>query len=146
VLADAAARCDAVIGNDEEFAVLSERPDDRLKVASGLLRKDCQLVIFKKGAAGSITMTRDNTFDTGIFAVDTKKPFGAGDAFLGNLIVGLRRGLPLASSVRRAAAAAAYVVARRGCAFAMPTSAELDTFIAAHSSSSAAQLPVNRDS
>jgi 5-dehydro-2-deoxygluconokinase len=146
VLADAAERCDAVVGNDEEFALLSERPEDRLKVASRLLRKNCQLVVFKKGAAGSITMTRDGSFETGIFAVDTKKPFGAGDAFLGNLIVGLHRGLPLASSVRRAAAAAAYVVARRGCAFAMPTSAELDGFIAAHSSNPGAQLSINRDS
>lgn len=146
VLADAAERCDAVVGNDEEFALLSERPEDRLKVASRLLRKNCQLVVFKKGAAGSITMTRDGSFETGIFAVDTKKPFGAGDAFLGNLIVGLHRGLPLASSVRRAAAAAAYVVARRGCAFAMPTSAELDGFIAVHSSNPGAQLSINRDS
>jgi 5-dehydro-2-deoxygluconokinase len=146
VLADAAARCDAVVGNDEEFALLSDRPEDRLQVAGRLLRKNCQLVVFKKGAAGSITMTRDGSFETGIFAVDTKKPFGAGDAFLGNLIVGLHRGLPLASSVRRAAAAAAYVVARRGCAFAMPTSAELDSFIAAHLSSSGAQLPVNHHS
>jgi 5-dehydro-2-deoxygluconokinase len=132
VLADAAGRCDAVVGNDEEFAVLSESPGEGFEAAGRLLRKNCQFVIFKKGAAGSITITRDGTFDTGIFAVEAKKPFGAGDAFLGNLIVGLHRGLPLASSVRRAAAAAAYVVARRGCAFAMPTSAELESFIAAH--------------
>lgn len=132
VLAEAAGRCDAVVGNMEEFAVLAASPDDGLEVAGELLRNSCQFVVFKKGAGGSFTMTRDGTFDTGIFAVDAMKPFGAGDAFLGSLIVGLHRGLPLEASVRRAAAAAAYVVARRGCAFAMPTTAELDRFIAAH--------------
>jgi 5-dehydro-2-deoxygluconokinase len=132
VLAEAAARCDAVVGNDEEFAVLAGTHASGLEVAGRLLRRMCQLVIFKKGEAGSVTMTRAGAFDTGIFTVSAKKPFGAGDAFLGNLIVGLHRGSSLEASVRRAAAAAAYVVSRRGCAFAMPTAAELDSFIAAH--------------
>lgn len=147
VLADAAARCDAVVGNDEEFAVLSENPENRMVVASRLLQKSCQFVIFKRGAAGSITMTRESTFETGIFPVQAKKPFGAGDAFLGSLLVSLHRGLTLPSAVRRAAGAAAYVVARRGCAFAMPTSAELDRFVETHSSAPDGQpATVNHDS
>jgi 5-dehydro-2-deoxygluconokinase len=145
VLCDAAIRCDAVIGNDEEFAVLAEGREDGFEVARRL-SSGCQFVIFKKGAAGSITLTRDNSFSTGIFAVKVKKPFGAGDAFLGSLVVGLHRGLPLASSVHRATAAAAYVVARRGCAFAMPTSDELDRFIAAQPmDTKAAPLPPTPD-
>lgn len=147
VLADAAVRCDAVVGNDEEFAVLSEIPGDGMVVARRLLQQNCQFVIFKKGAAGSITMTREGSFETGIFPVHTKKPFGAGDAFLGSLLVGLHVGLPLSSAVRRAAAAAAYVVARRGCAFAMPTSAELDRFVETYSSTpDSPTAAVNRDS
>jgi 5-dehydro-2-deoxygluconokinase len=139
VLNDAANRCDAVVGNDEEFAVLAGSPGDGFEVARrlGTGRK---FVIFKKGAAGSITLTPDGRFTAGIFVVNAKKPFGAGDAFLGNLVVGLQRGLPLTSSVQRAAAAAAYVVARRGCAFAMPTVAELDSFIAAQPSPSAQMI------
>jgi 5-dehydro-2-deoxygluconokinase len=147
VLADAALRCDAVVGNEEEFALLSENSGGGLEVARRLTRQSCQLVIYKRGAAGSITITREDTFETGIFPVDSKKPFGAGDAFLGSLIVGLHRRLSLASAVRRAAAAAAYVVARRGCAFAMPTSIELDRFIATYLSSPAGQsASVSRDS
>jgi len=134
VLTDAASRCDAVIGNDEEFAVMAGGPERAREVAGGLLRQGRQLVIFKMGGAGCLTMTHEQQFETGPFAVEAKKPFGSGDAFLGNLIVGLLRGLPIESAVRRSAAAAAYVVARRGCAFAMPTSAELDAFMACYSS------------
>jgi len=134
VLTDAASRCDAVIGNDEEFAVMAGGSARAREVASGLLRQGCQLVIFKMGGAGCLTMTPAQQFETGPFAVEAKKPFGSGDAFLGNLIVGLVRGLTIESAVRRSAAAAAYVVARRGCAFAMPTSVELDAFMACYPS------------
>jgi 5-dehydro-2-deoxygluconokinase len=133
-LADAALLSDAIVGNDEEFAVLAGDPGAAFEAAAAFARKDGHFVIFKRGNAGSVTITADGSFETGIFAVHAKKPFGSGDAFLGSLVVGLRRGLDLESAVRRATAAAAYVVARRGCAFAMPTAAELDAFILGHPS------------
>jgi 5-dehydro-2-deoxygluconokinase len=132
VLIDTARRCDAVIGNDEEFAVMAGSSARAREVADALLRQGCQLVIFKMGGAGCLTMTQAQQFETGPFAVEAKKPFGSGDAFLGNLIVGLLRGLTIVSAVRRSAAAAAYVVARRGCAFAMPNAAQLDAFMASY--------------
>jgi 5-dehydro-2-deoxygluconokinase len=60
------------------------------------------------------------------------KPTGAGDSFLGTLIMALADGRPLREAVLRGSAAAAMVVARIGCAPAMPTRAELDAFIAEH--------------
>jgi 5-dehydro-2-deoxygluconokinase len=132
ILADAARLCDAIVGNDAEFAVLAGDQAGALEAAAAFARYGGRFVVFKRGNAGSVTMTADGSFETGIFAVDAKKPFGSGDAFLGSLVVGLRRGLSLELAVRRATAAAAYVVARRGCAFAMPTAAELDTFTRAH--------------
>jgi 5-dehydro-2-deoxygluconokinase len=134
IVADAARRCDAVVGNDEEFGLIAGHGKDPLDAASGFVRDGCRFVIFKKGNAGSVTLTAATTFETSIFAVDAKKPFGSGDAFLGSLIVGLRGDAPLEAAVRRAAAGAAYVVARRGCAFAMPTASELDAFIQSYSS------------
>jgi 5-dehydro-2-deoxygluconokinase len=133
VVADAAHRCDVVIGNDQEFAMLSRGGTDPLETAGRFARNGCRFVILKKGNAGSTTITRDAVFDTDIFAVDAKKPFGSGDAFLGSLVVALRRGATVQDAVRRATAAAAYVVARRGCAFAMPTASELETFIQGYS-------------
>ena len=134
VMADAARRCDAVVGNDEEFALVAGQRSDALAAARALVAGGAQFAVFKRGSAGSITIAAERSFETGILAVDAMKPFGSGDAFLGNLLVALRHGLALEQSVRRASAAAAYVVARRGCAFAMPTSAELDAFILGHPS------------
>lgn len=131
-LIEAARHCDAVVGNDEEFGLLAGDPDKALRVANAFVADGGHFAVFKRGGEGSITMTADGSFETGILSVDAKKPFGSGDAFLGTLVVGLRHGLSLKDGVHRATAAAAYVVARRGCAFAMPTPAELDTFIRGH--------------
>jgi 5-dehydro-2-deoxygluconokinase len=131
--ADAASRCDAVVGNDEEFAVIAGGGADALAVAGRLVKDGCRFVIFKKGAAGSVTITPEKTFETGAFAVEAKKPFGAGDAFLGNLVAALLGRRELEEAVLRASAAAALVVSRRGCADAMPTAAELDSFVQSHS-------------
>jgi 5-dehydro-2-deoxygluconokinase len=131
--ADAASRCDAVVGTDEEFALIAGDAAHAFAAATGFVRRGGRFAVFKKGSAGSVTITADRTFETGTFTVDVKKPFGAGDAFLGNLVGALLRGQLLEPAVRRASAAAAYVVARRGCAFAMPTAAELDSFSQQHS-------------
>jgi 5-dehydro-2-deoxygluconokinase len=61
------------------------------------------------------------------------KPTGAGDSFLGALIAGLAAGRTVRDAVLRGSAAAAMVVARVGCAPAMPTVAELDAFLASSS-------------
>ena len=132
IYADAAGRCDAVIGNDDEFAVIAGSPAQAMAAAAGFVKNGCHFAIFKQGSAGSITITRDHIFRTGIFPVAVKKPFGAGDAFLGNLVAALLRGMALEPAVERASAAAAYVVSRRGCAFAMPTATELDLFVKNH--------------
>jgi 5-dehydro-2-deoxygluconokinase len=128
----AASRCDAVVGNDEEFAIIAGSSGAALDAAAALVKEGRRFVIFKKGGAGSVTITADRSFETGVFRVDVKKPFGAGDAFLGNVVAALLAGSLLESAVSRGAAAAAYVVARRGCAFAMPTAAQLDSFVQSH--------------
>jgi 5-dehydro-2-deoxygluconokinase len=132
VYADAARRCDAVVGNDEEFALIAGSAAKALAAAAQLVTDGRRFVIFKKGSAGCVTITAERSFETGIFGVGVKKPFGAGDAFLGNLVAALLRGQMLEPGVVRASAAAAYVVSRRGCAFAMPTASELDSFVQSH--------------
>jgi 5-dehydro-2-deoxygluconokinase len=132
IYAHAAGRCDAVIGNDDEFAIIAGSASGAVEAAIGFVKNGCHFAIFKQGSAGSITVTRDRMFRTGVFAVAVKKPFGAGDAFLGNLVAALLRGMAVEPAVERASAAAAYVVSRRGCAFAMPTAAELDLFVKNH--------------
>ncbi len=132
IYTSAARLCDAVVGNDDEFAIIAGDAAQALGAAAQFVKQGARFVIFKKGLGGSVTITADGSFDTGIFAVDALKPFGAGDAFLGNLVAALLRGMSLDVAVRQGSAAAAYVVARRGCAPAMPTPEELNQFVLSH--------------
>ena len=132
VYTDAASRADAVVGNDEEFAIIAGPHGEAFATAARIVAQGAQFAILKRGAMGSTTFTRDSVIEKGVFDVKVMKPFGAGDAFLGTLAAMLVGGAALEQAVERASAAAAYVVARRGCAFAMPDQAELDHFVQSH--------------
>lgn len=129
VYRDAARRADAVIGNDDEFAIMAGSRDKAFATARELVSAGCAFAVLKRGDHGSVTVTPDATFETDVYPVAVKKPFGAGDAFVGGLIAGLLADLPLPAAVRRGSAAAALVVSRRGCASAMPSSAEVETLL-----------------
>jgi 5-dehydro-2-deoxygluconokinase len=130
VYAAAAAGCDIVVGNDVEFGVLAGPGEDGPRAARGLIARGAALVVFKMGERGAITLTAGGETRSGIFRTRALKPTGAGDAFLGAMLAALAQGLPAETAVRRGSAAAAMVVARVGCAPAMPTTAELDAFLA----------------
>lgn len=128
----AAALCDVVVGNDLEFDFLAGDPGQGLAAARKLASGGAQVVIYKMGERGAITLTQDSEFATGIYPTRALKPTGAGDSFLGTLVMALAEGRALREAVLRGSAAAAMVVARIGCAPAMPTRAELDAFLAEH--------------
>ncbi len=125
----AARAADIVVGNDEEFALLA-RDGDGLALARRMARESALLVVYKQGAAGSVTLTADYQFATGIFPVTALKPTGAGDGFMGGLLAGLVRGQTINAAVRRGSATAAIIVSGIGCAPASPDTAVLDTFLA----------------
>ena len=129
---DAASRCDIVIGNDEEFGLLAGWPQDSLAMARALVAGGVTIAVHKMGERGAVTMTRDAEITTGIYRTQALKPTGAGDAFMGGFLSGLATGHTLRDAVLRGSATAAMVVARVGCAPAMPTTAELDAFLATH--------------
>lgn len=126
--------CDVVVGNDDEFGFMAGGKAKGLEMARGLADTSARVAVYKLGERGSITMTRDTSFTTGIFPVTALKPTGAGDAFLGNFIASLAKGHPLQASVLRGSAAAAMVVANVGCAPAMPSTADLEAFMRNHDS------------
>ncbi len=128
VCLDAAEMCDIIVANDEEFAVLAGLQNG-LKLAEKLAGQNNRLVVYKMGSKGCITFSNGNRFDTPVFAVAALKPTGAGDGFMGGFISGLVAGAPLPDAVRRGAATAAIVVTRVGCAPAMPTAAEVQSFM-----------------
>ena len=132
VYSRAGALCDVIVGNDVEFGFMAGDPDRGLDKARALVREGAQIVVYKMGEKGAITLTREGEFATGIYPTKALKPTGAGDSFLGVFLAALGAGVALRGAVLRGSAAAAMVVARVGCAPAMPTPAELDAFLATH--------------
>ena len=129
VYSRAGAICDMIIGNDVEFGFMAGDYDRGLDKARDLVANGASLAVYKMGEKGAITITPDGEVTTGIYRTKALKPTGAGDSFMGGLIAGLADGLPVRDAVLQGSAAAAMVVSRVGCAPAMPTRAELDTFL-----------------
>jgi 5-dehydro-2-deoxygluconokinase len=134
----AAAACDIVVGNDVEFGLLAGAAARGLTKARALVAGGVQIAVYKRGELGAVTVTPEREFATGIYRVAALKPTGAGDAFLGGFVAALADGRPLRDAVLRGSAAAAMVVARVGCAPAMPDRTELDAFLAGHAGPDAA--------
>ncbi len=134
IFSHAAALCDIVVGNDEEFTVMAGHGNDGLAAAHKLAASTAKIVIYKMGERGSIAIHGERSFETAVFRVSALKPTGAGDAFMGAFVTSLASQLDLRTCTLRGAAAAAMVVTQVGCAPAMPTLAEIDHFIATHSS------------
>ncbi|MFK7853428.1 MAG: 5-dehydro-2-deoxygluconokinase [Granulosicoccus sp.] len=132
VYSRAAAQCDVIIGNDVEFGFMAGAYEQGLEKARQLARTSASIVVYKMGEQGSITITPEEEFRTGIYPVTALKPTGAGDSFMGGLIASLAAGRSLKESVLRGSASASIVVSRVGCAPAMPTPAELDEFLSSH--------------
>ena len=133
IYSKAASLFDIVIGNDEEFTVMTHGGDG-LAYARKLAATTADIVVYKMGEKGSVTYCKSESFETGIFSVAALKPTGAGDSFMAAFVTGLASGSDLQTCVRRGSAAAAIVVTKVGCAPAMPTTAELELFISKHSS------------
>ena len=134
----AASLCDVIVGNDVEFGFMAGHLDAGLDKARSLAAGGARIVVYKMGEKGAVTITPEGEFATGIYRTAALKPTGAGDSFLGALVAGLADGQPLRAAVLQGSAAAAMVVARVGCAPAMPTRTELDRFLASHPGPSAA--------
>ena len=134
----AASLSDVVIGNREEFDVMemldiSGDGNDDDETAHRYLNDATQIVIIKAGEFGSKVYSRDgHKFTQGIFPVEVKKPFGAGDSFAGALMYALLEGYSLQESVKMGSAAAAINVSKKSCTEAMPTREELIDFIATY--------------
>ena len=120
--------CSGIIGNDDEFAVLSGSYDDGLDYAKKL-STNCDLVIYKMGEEGSITFANNEEIQRGIFPVKPLKPTGAGDAFMGSLIGAILKNYDLQKAIEIGSAAAAIVVTKVGCAPAMPDLDEVLDFM-----------------
>lgn len=130
-----------IAGNEDEFELLAGTLDGGEQVARDLASAGPRLCLYKRGPDGCTAYEGDERSDFGTFPTTPLKPTGAGDSFLAALLATLSSGGEVGSAVTRGAAAAAMVVARPGCAPAMPTPVEIDHFIAEHGDRDAHSAP-----
>ncbi|SEO08242.1 5-dehydro-2-deoxygluconokinase [Pseudorhodobacter antarcticus] len=131
VLSRAGALSDVIVGNDDEFGFMAGSKDQGMARARAL-SQDAAIVIYKRGEHGAVTFAGGEEIATGIYPVTALKPTGAGDSFMAGFLTGLADGLDIKAAVLRGSACAAIVVAKPGCAPAMPYPADLVAFLAAH--------------
>ncbi|MBO6901663.1 MAG: 5-dehydro-2-deoxygluconokinase [Rhizobiaceae bacterium] len=145
VLTRAGEQSDLIVGNDEEFGFMAGGIEKGLDKARELAA-DGKLVIYKMGQDGAITFAEGKEIRTGIYPVTAIKPNGAGDAFLAGLLAGIAMGRTLRDAVLRGSACASIVVSQPGCAPAMPTTRQLEDFLADHPGPTETQGEVNAHS
>ena len=120
VISDFCQYVDLLVGNDEEFAMLSGGSLSEGKSYAKSFATDIKLTIYKVGSLGCEIFGNHISKHVSIYQVTAIKPFGAGDAFLGNLLSHLVHEQNWLEAIKAGAAAAAMVVSRQGCASAMP--------------------------
>ena len=92
-------------------------------------------LLVTRGADGADWRDLDSgeTVSVSAIAVTPVDTTGAGDTFVGYVAAGLDQGLEIREALERAAAAAALKVTKKGTADAIPTLAEVATFLKARS-------------
>ncbi|WP_170333589.1 5-dehydro-2-deoxygluconokinase [Ruegeria arenilitoris] len=138
VLSRAGEASDLIVGNDEEFGFMAGGIERGFEKARELARKPGRIVIYKMGEKGAITLVDGEEIHTGIYPVTAVKPNGAGDSFMAGLLASIAAGHSLRDAVMRGSACASIVVSQPGCAPAMPTTSELNEFLASHPDPTAA--------
>ncbi|MEM1372830.1 MAG: PfkB family carbohydrate kinase [Pseudomonadota bacterium] len=131
VLSRAAAQCDMIVGNDEEFGFMAGDYDRGLDKARSLAAEGV-LIIYKMGEKGAITFAGGEEICTGIYPVEAMKPTGAGDSFMAGLMTSLAGGYALPEAILRGSACASITVSKPGCAPAMADTVTLEAFLAEH--------------
>lgn len=109
---------------------LNEGEAAALENATGRPAADLGLdhVLITKGAEGATLHSADEAIFQPGFQVDAVDTTGAGDTYLGAFMARFVNG-PAAPALRFAAGAAALQVTRQGAAPAIPTAAEVETFL-----------------
>ena len=132
VLSKAGDMSDIIVANDEEFGFMAGGIEKGLAKAESLAKSTASIVVYKMGHLGAITFANGTQTQSGIFKVEALKPTGAGDSFMAGFIASLADGCDMDEAVLRGSACAAIVVAKPGCAPAMPDNAALEAFLAIH--------------
>jgi 2-dehydro-3-deoxygluconokinase len=136
VLADLTARCDVVLGSDDEAAIVTGLDDASQpgSLLDALLALGPTLAVLKLGPKGAMAQVRGGEAVTRPgMAVVPIDPVGAGDAFCAGLIAARLEGADMARALEVGNACGAAAVAAIGDQAGLPDSVELDRLLAASS-------------
>ena len=122
VYQEAALLANVLVGNEEEFQILQE--DINLQISQSGSKN--QLMILKRGKDGCSLFFGEDRLDTGVYSLRALKPYGSGDAFLGNVIMNYMSSEDWQLAIEAGSAAAALVVSKQGCSSAMPKMEEIE--------------------
>ncbi|MET4098645.1 ribokinase [Agrococcus sp. UYP10] len=124
---------DIVKPNESEASLLTGiRVDSRegaIAAGNWFLERGAGAALITMGGAGSVLITAEGTTDHPSIPVEVVDTTAAGDAYAGALAAAIAGGLPLEQAIRRAAAAGAIAVTRRGSSSSVPTAAEVDALL-----------------
>ena len=118
-----------VIGTEEEFHIAGgcEDTEEALRRLQALSKA---VFVVKRGPLGCSVHAGGETIRAPGFPVEVFNILGAGDGFAAGFLSAWLRDRPFEECARRANACGALVVSRHGCAPAMPSLEELETFLA----------------
>ncbi|MGI5468842.1 5-dehydro-2-deoxygluconokinase [Streptomyces sp. CA-132043] len=126
----ALAHATVAVGNVDEAEVATGVRDPKA-CAQALLDMGVELAVIKQGPKGVLAVHRDGrTAEVPPTPVEVVNGLGAGDSFGGALVHGLLAGWDLERMMRYANAAGAIVASRLACSSAMPTTSEVEAFLA----------------
>src|SRR5829696_9581134 len=127
--------CDLVVGTEEEVRIAGGSTDTHEALRS-IRELSGATIVLKIGAMGAIVFPGEipARIEDGVrvpgFPVEVLNSVGAGDTFMSGFLSGWLREKPLEECLRLGNACGAIVVSRHGCSPAMPTTEELEYFLA----------------
>jgi fructokinase len=129
LLADLTARADLLLPSEADLPYLRPGMDEEAAVRDLLAQGRAHCVLLKRGAAGSTYYDRTQRIDVPAFRVEEVDPTGAGDCAGATFVACLLQGRPPGEAARRANAAGALAVTKRGPMEGNSTVADLDDFL-----------------
>jgi 5-dehydro-2-deoxygluconokinase len=136
---------DILLANADEMRLLAPRAARAAgvekRVVASALQQGVRIVVWKRGAAGSMAFTAEGQTALPAAPVKVVSTNGAGDGFAAGFLTAYGRGLGVTDCLRYGNAAAGWVVAHAGCAEAMPRPVDLARSLATVGSNPAAKDP-----
>lgn len=125
---------DIIKPNETEAALLTgiavDSPQSAAEAGRWFIERGAGAAIVTMAGAGSVLVTADGVSEHAPIRVDVVDTTAAGDAYAGHLAASIAAGLGLDEAIRRAGAAGAATVTRRGASGSIATAAEVDELLA----------------